>query len=152
MSVVVAPTVVSAADGGAMMLGACEGEMEEGICVGGRVDAREGGGVLVGSLVGLGDGGLGGAQFTRIRLKRSMCPSLRRRSSFDSTSNSRRMVMSVVVKSLDFGIRSRVMRKQCFVSARMILSPLSQRAPARREGRVMRSVVVLAMYLIPGYS
>lgn len=120
------------------MEGATEGA-REGATEGARVGEREGGGVA--EVVGAGDGGLGGAHCCRMRPKRSICPSLRRRSSFDSASSARRVVVVLVVS---LPLRSRMIRRHPMVSLRMILSPLSQRAPGR-GGRVMRSAVVFAL-------
>lgn len=91
---------VGAVEGGAVVglrVGACEGEL---------VGPTVGGGRVVGGRVGEGVGGLGGAHCCRIRGKRSMCPSLRRRSSFESASKCRWVVLMVVV----VGLRLRTIR------------------------------------------
>ena len=93
-------------------MGAVEGAVV-GVREGVRVGAVVGGGGLVGGRVGEGVGGLGGAHCCKMRGKRSMCPSLRRRSSFESASRSRRVESEVLLVVV---LRSRRIRKQLSVS------------------------------------
>ena len=129
-------------------MGACEGDRVgavEGAVVGVREGARVGAlvgrGGLVGDRVGEGVGGLDGAHCCKMRGKRSMCPSLRRRSSFDNASRARRVLVAVVGVSLRW--RSRTMRKQFSVSYSLILSPFSHTNPTM-FGSTMGSAVVVA--------